>query len=250
MTKNLNNTRPIIQAMTQLNKRYPYPRLFLRRQSRGFTLLEILIALFIFTIVTMLLSGALRTVMNAEIGTSKNADRLRQMQMAILMLSRDIEQTANRPITAASGGMQMALVGDARGFTSTHAGVADSIGVTNTRSALQRKHYYLNGTTLERGTWSVLDQVPTSKPVRRILVNNVVAVRFQYLGPDGIFYNNWPPPQETQQIKTAVPTQAPLPRAVRIFFKMMNWGEMSVLFIIPYQQNQVNKSDDKPITTF
>src|SRR5437762_2019018 len=92
--------------------------------AAGFTLLEILIALFIFTILSFLLTAALRTVINAQSGTEDKALRLRELQMILLTMSRDIEQTVNRPITNAVGKEEAAFVGTENGFVFTHTGFA------------------------------------------------------------------------------------------------------------------------------
>ena len=72
-------------------------------KNKGFTLLEILIALFIFTILSMMLVKSLHSVIDLSSRTDQHATRLRQMQMALLILSRDIEQIVDRPIFIASG---------------------------------------------------------------------------------------------------------------------------------------------------
>src|SRR5580658_1720911 len=112
----------------------------LKNQSSGFTLLEVLIALFVFSILSLVLTGALRSVINTQSGTEKNAQRLRTMQLALLVLSRDIEQTVGRPVFGSTGQEEAAFFGDAKSFTFTHAGFANPAS-TVLRSTLQRTSY-------------------------------------------------------------------------------------------------------------
>jgi type II secretion system protein J len=76
----------------------PIPPFSMVRRA-GFTLLEILIALFIFTIVSMILVSALHNVLNNQAATEKKAHQLAKLQIAMLLMSRDIEQTirTNKP---------------------------------------------------------------------------------------------------------------------------------------------------------
>lgn len=60
--------------------------------NRGLTLLEILIALFIFAIVSLMLSQTLHTIITAEERVKKSAAQLRELQMAMLIFSRDLAQ--------------------------------------------------------------------------------------------------------------------------------------------------------------
>lgn len=203
----------------------------------GFTLIEILVALFVFAIVSLLLTGALRTVIDAELATSKNAHRLRELQMVLLMLSRDLEQAVNRPVISAAGKELPAFQGDSRGFSFTHAGLAETLGVRSKTSSLQRKHYFFAQENLARETWPVLDQAASTRALQRVLLNDLTTVGFQYLDGQGRFQPVWPVGNQTAMNQ---PT-SPLPVAVRIYLKFRNWGEISQLYILPYQQAQFEK---------
>lgn len=199
----------------------------MQNKERGFTLLEILIALFIFTILSMILVVALRSVIDAQSGTEKNAERLRQLQISLLIMSRDIEQTVNRPVIAASGKEEPAFIGSPRSFTLTHVGFASS-----TRSTLQRVRYAWNDYSLWRMTWAALDQAPTSLPHSRRLLTDVVDAHFQYLDKDGRLQNQWPVDGQSKQ---------PLPRAVKVFLTMSQWGKVSQLYVIPAQPSKTTQ---------
>jgi len=193
----------------------------------GFTLLEILIALFIFSILSMILVGALRSVIDAHSGTEKNAERLRKLQMTLLVMSRDIEQAVNRPILNTVGKEEDAFNGTPRGFTFTHAGYANPVA-TLARSTLQRTGYNWHDDALWRMSWSVLDQAPDSHPHARRLLDDVLDARFQYLDKDGRFRDGWPVSGDEQ----------PLPRAVRVLLTLNHWGKISQLYIIPAQPSR------------
>jgi general secretion pathway protein J len=205
----------------------------------GFTLLEILIALFIFTILSFVLTSALRTVMNAQAGTEDKAERIRKLQMALLVISRDVEQAVNRPITNANGKEEAAFVGKIKSFEFTHAGFANPTGAL-AHSTLQRTGYTWNENILFRLTWPVLDQAPETQAHKRILLMKVTEVRFQYLDKNGRFHDAWPLDGEGG---------SELPRGVRIYLTIAKWGKMSQLYLIPAQPSNNKQTPNKSSTS-
>src|SRR5262249_3778215 len=102
--------------------------MFPNKNTKGFTLLEILIALFIFTILSMMLASALHNVINIQARTENNAERLRKLQMGLLVFSRDIEQAVNRKVVNSSGKDESPFTGSRLSVAFTHAGLANPDG--------------------------------------------------------------------------------------------------------------------------
>lgn len=192
------------------------------KASAGFTLLEILIAMFIFTIVSMILASTLHNIIGTQSSTERNAKRLRETQLALLMISRDIEQAVNRPILSAAGKEEAAFIGTAREFTFTHTGLSNPTGVLR-RSSLQRVSYARYGSGIWRMAWPVLDQAPETTAHKRELLQNVTEAHFQYLDQSGKSHNEWP---------VAGNQKNPLPRAVRVYLTIAKWGSMSQLYVV------------------
>ncbi len=191
--------------------------------KRGFTLLEILIALFIFSIVSMIMVGALHTVFNSQSNTAKHADAITQLQIAFLLMSHDLEQTINRPVTNAKGIVEGPFIGTHDSVTFTHAGFANPQG-SLLQSTLQRTAYSLQNESLVRSLWPVLDQTQKTLPSYRTLLQSVTDLRFEYLDSKGKFQNNWPAEDQKQDI---------IPRAIRVTITLKNWGTLTQLFLMP-----------------
>lgn len=187
------------------------------KRSAGFTLLEILIALFIFSIVSLLLSGALRNIINIQSRTTAHATQLHEVQIALLMMSRDIEQTVNRPVITANGKPEPAFVGTPTSLTFTRGGYVNASGVA-VQSSMLREEYFFDNQTLQRKTWPVLDAAPQTLPHSRPLLTKVLSAAFSYLDSKGQFHANWPVGNSQQAV---------LPRAVKIKLTIENWGEVS-----------------------
>jgi general secretion pathway protein J len=197
---------------------------------RGFTLLEILIALFIFTILSTLLATALHSVINANSGTEKKAQQLRHLQKALLVMSRDIEQTLDRPVVDAYGKEEATFIGSPQQLILTHAGIANPADELM-QTTLQRVEYECSGGKLWRAVWPMLDQAATSAPPpRRIFLADVTEARFEYAAQDGRFHADWPAASDNHQ---------PLPRAVRIQLTLAGQGQISQTYIIPTEPARV-----------
>ncbi len=205
----------------------------------GFTLLEILIALFIFAIVALLLSSALHNVIGIQARTESSAERLHDTQIALLVMSRDITQAINRPVFTASGREEAGFVGKPISFTFTHAGMSNADGKM-LRSTLQRVRYFIDGTNLWRYTWVALDQAPQSAPTKRALLTNVQSASFEYLDSKQKFHAEWPVQDGPREL---------LPRAVKINLVITKWGKLSQLYVIPAEPaNAPSEPKSKPGT--
>lgn len=198
-----------------------------RQKFSGFTLLEILIALFIFTIVSLILVNALHSILTTQASTEKHAARLSELQMAMTLLSRDLEQTINRPITTVSGGVDPPLMGTEKDVTFTHAGLVNPLGELR-RSTLQRTRYRLGKGVLFRESWEALDQTPYTQLNTRAILSNVAKISYQYLDQNGNFQVRWPPTTQT--------STEPLPHAVKITIELIDLGSITQLYLVPEQK--------------
>jgi general secretion pathway protein J len=203
----------------------------------GFTLLEILVALFVFTILSMMMTGALRSVINTQSGTERSAARIRDLQIALVRMSRDVEQIVNRPVRNANGSEASAFFGTPKGFAFTHGGLA---GSGQRHQVLQRTQYSYNQRGLWRLVWDVLDQAPNSpKPSQREVLANVNAAKFEYLDDKHAAHGEWPVSGSSSQ---------PLPRAVRITLTITDWGTIRQTYVIPAQVSNASVTAQLPAT--
>lgn len=193
------------------------------KNNRGFTLVEILVALFIFTILSMMLVGALRSVIDTQSHTEASAEQLSQLQMALLITSRDLEQAVDRPITNAQGHQEEAFSGSIHGLRLTHMGYVNA-AMTQQHSIMQRSAYDWHEDGLWRKTWSAVDQAPGSTAHERLLIADVIDARFEYLDESGHFQTDWP--SHSQQA-------AALPRAVRMTLTLAKGGTITQVVVIP-----------------
>lgn len=139
------------------------------RSSRGFTLIEVLVAMAIFGVLAAFAYGTLsRTLASADLLESRG-DRLESLQRAVRFLTRDFQQLAPRPVRVQLGDVTgPALVSDALSEFAvelTHGGWSNPAGLP--RGTLQRVAWRLQEGELVRYHWTVLDRTLDNEPSDR-----------------------------------------------------------------------------------
>lgn len=214
-------------------------------RDKGFTLLELLVAMSIFALLSIMAYAGLDTVLDTRRILEENMDRLSEVQKSVLFISRDIRQIVDRGIRDEYGDYQPALsasslnVGlDTPIIEFTHSGYSNPLGAK--RSHLQRIAYHLKDNVLYRDSWQVLDRAQDSRPYKARLCSNVESVGFRYLDEKGEWHTQWPPvnnatgAQATGQPNgTATAGATRLPQAVEFRLKLSDWGTITRLLQLP-----------------
>jgi len=196
------------------------------RRTPGFTLLELLVALAIFSLLAVMAYGGLRTVLDQRAFTEVAAEQLRGLQQTYLVLQRDIEQVVRRPVRDEFGDTAPALLGDSR-LQLTRGGWSNPTG--QPRSTLQRVGYALEEQQWVRYAWQVLDRAQDSAPLRHPLTGHIEQLQLRYLGADNKWKTQWPPPLEPGQ-DPAQSDPARLPRAIEVTLEHARFGPVIWLF--------------------
>lgn len=165
------------------------------RSSNGFTLIEVLVALAIFGILSILAYQALgQSLSNADL-LNDRMDRLRAIQQTMRFLGKDLMQATPRPVRDPLGGGVMASIrtepGTEFALEVTRGGWPNPAGLP--RGTLQRASYRIEDGELLRFHWNVLDPTLNNEPVGTVLLDDVESILFNYLEPGGDWTNQWPP---------------------------------------------------------
>ena len=187
----------------------------------GFTLLEILVAVVIFSILSTLAYSSLITILDTNAALNRQAEQLAALQIAILTVGRDIEQFIARPIRDEFGDSQPPLRGSASQVEFTRAGWLNS--VAGKQSGLLRVGYQSEEGILYRFSWTVLDRAQDSQPQREFLLNKVTTFALRYLDRQSQWHERWPP-------LTVSPNELPLLKAIEVSVQVENMGNINRLF--------------------
>lgn len=200
-------------------------------KQKGFTLIEILIALLIFAIVAVMATVGLSAVLKARERSNIQMQNMQQMQLALLVMQQDISQTVARPIIDNTGNQLPAFLERAHYIEFTRAGYINPLMILN-RSTLQRVAYIFTNHQLIRRTWPVLDRAPETQPSDRVLLNNLQNVNFAFLTSNKQFSQIWPAATTNGQN-----TNTQLPNGIKIDFYFNKMGTLTYLFLIPATGN-------------
>jgi general secretion pathway protein J len=198
----------------------------LRRDSSvaGFTLVEVLVAIFIFAIVAAIAMGGYNELVKQSDIVDRGAKRTREIQSAMQRLNLDFTELEPRPVREPLGdSIVPALRSDSRSTETiaelTHSGWSNPAGVP--RSTLQRVSYRLDNNRLLREYWLALDHTMTGEPESAVLLDRVKRMQLRYMDGNRTWHDEWPPLGYSAPDMTRV-----RPIAVEITVELEDWGEL------------------------
>jgi general secretion pathway protein J len=199
------------------------------------TLVELLVALLIFAMISSTGVYALRLALDGREQLQSASERLRDWQALRVVLRQDLYQATTRvardefgnPARAALlGGRTLAtdkyVDGELPLIAFTRRGWAN-IDAAAPRSTLQYVEYLVRGEALIRRTRSYVDEASGATEIERVLLNDVRGVTMDFMSGEttlGLQWaNDWP----------VVGVEGDLPRAVRLRLTSPRYGEIEIL---------------------
>ncbi|MBQ4829239.1 type II secretion system minor pseudopilin GspJ [Alteromonas sp. MMG017] len=158
-------------------------------KQRGFTLIEILIAMAIFTLIGLASTGLLTTVIDSNDLSSERFEKLQQLQRAMVIIERDIQQAVPRPVRAEGETQKVVMAGgevddsdgDGIGFV---RGGWHNPQLMLPRSTLQYVAYRLDEDRLERVYSNYVDNVIGYEPKTRTLLEHIESFTVEFISPE------------------------------------------------------------------
>lgn len=196
----------------------------MKTRGAGFTLVEVLVAIFVFAIVSAIAMGGYNELVKQSDIAAAGAARTRNVQATVQRMVLDFSSLEPRPVREPVGdSVEPALRSDARNTEQlaefTHSGWSNPAGVP--RSTLQRVSYRLEDKKLVREYWVVLDRTLTGEPQRAELIDRVQRVAFRFMDTNRTWHEQWPP------LGYSAPDLSQLrPIAVEITLELEDWGEI------------------------
>jgi general secretion pathway protein J len=206
------------------------------RRPRGFTLLELLVAMFIAAMMFAIGYGAINQASKNRDALKEQQDRMSEMLTAMRVLEQDLVQLEPRPVRQPLGdGWLPALLGQSDPTSQptlqlSHGGWNNPQGLQ--RPGLQRVAYFFEKGTLRREYWTVMDATLQNTTIKRDLLTKLKSVTFRYMDVNHNWQTQWPPPA----VAGAMGQESALrmrPIAVEITLDTEDWGKLVRLIEIP-----------------
>lgn len=193
------------------------------RRSQGFTLIEVLVAMAVFGVLTILAYMSLGQTLTSADMLTERMDRLQAIQRTVRYLSNDLAAAAPRPVRSELGDTYLpaVMVSAANDFALavTHGGWSNPAGLP--RSTQQRSVYLLEDGKLFRIYYNVLDSTYSNNAISTEILDGVESLEFRLIQDNGQETNQWPP-----QGAAGPSAERLRPRAVQIILTLEGEGEI------------------------
>ncbi|TDT41371.1 general secretion pathway protein J [Halospina denitrificans] len=209
-----------------------------RGQQGGFTLLEILVAVFITAMLSLGVWQVMDTLMASREGVERVSGQFREVQRTMSLLERDLFQAIKRPVKDGFGESVPSMTSRNQNINLalTRQGWRNPLG--KRRSELQRvawEHNEIEGRVIRR-FWSVVDRASNSESREQQVMSHVEAMEVRFLDADDNWVEDWPKNQQDGQGQSQTQPQqgqggpaaamSTMPRAVEVTFEHERFGTL------------------------
>jgi len=196
-------------------------------RCRGFTLIELIVAMAVFSVMATMAYSGLQSVLDARARTEQHAQQLAALQTAFFWLGKDIEQAVPRSVRDPYGEPIKPLQAEQTAeynLELTHAGWSNPFASEKRqRSFLQRVAYGVHEKKLLRKYWFDLDREYNSATFETVLLEGVTTMELRYVDKSLQWQAQWP----------VLGSKDVLPLAVEVSLDIEGIGKIARLFRLP-----------------
>ncbi|MDF1758770.1 MAG: type II secretion system minor pseudopilin GspJ [Legionellaceae bacterium] len=197
-------------------------------KNKGFTLIEIVIAIAVFAIIASITSSILYQSFQIKERSHSQADLINELQLAIALLDRDAKQIVERPVRGNQMHLFPSFIGQEDYLEFTRGGTVNPMASEN-KSTLTRVAYLCKRNSLIRRIWSNLDSPDRDNYHDTIMLNNLKYCSFAYVGLHQNIVPSWHQYSTRRRGKTIT---TPLPKAIQLTLNVNKLGKVKLAFII------------------
>lgn len=154
-----------------------------KSSQSGFTLLEVIIALSIFAVISVMSYQGINTLITTEQKSRHALTDLTELQRALMIWERDLRQAAPRSITNDYGTTQPSMqTGEGMLLELSANNYYDWSGKSG--HTIQRIRYRFSEGKLIREVWAYPDYMQTTQPQALILLENLINASVEIVKPE------------------------------------------------------------------
>jgi general secretion pathway protein J len=190
------------------------------QKTQGFTLVELLVAMAIFSLMTVVAYAGLAAVMQNDQSSLAHETALKRVQRAMVFIEKDLRQLSTRTRNDGYSELQPGLKSDGGGAVLLEFSRAGNSNPTDlSRSSLQRIQYVVEEEKLYRLSWNLIDH-SDAEPVKMMLMDGVTGASVSFFSVEGETLESWAKPE--------------LPIGVEVKLTTERWGEIRRVLPIYY----------------
>ena len=199
-------------------------------RAKGFTLVELLVALAIFALITGFAYRGLNAMLDSRVALEQESRKWRDVALFVGRIDRDLSAAMERKVHGASGAPLAPL-------SSVIESTASPDGLALTRSgsplqesalaAPQRIAYRFHDGVIERLSWVGVDIAPRDQPRAVPVLKQVSALSFRFLDAAGEWRTTWGLPLNAE---------TKLPAAVEVTVQLASGEKIVRLVDMPRSQ--------------
>jgi general secretion pathway protein J len=194
--------------------------------ARGFTLVEVAVALSIFALLSLLGYRALASLLDAQVQVSNASEHWGRLDRVFARIEGDLRTAVPRPVRFAGTNLPaLQLATDADGVLRLEFSRAGPEFVADPSSPGQRVAYRFRRATaagaLELTYWPGLDVIAADSGRTFLLADGLAELRIRALGRQGTWLDTWP-----------VPGEQALPAAISLAMRGADGQWLERLFVL------------------
>ncbi|MCH9757238.1 MAG: type II secretion system minor pseudopilin GspJ [Gammaproteobacteria bacterium] len=187
---------------------------------KGYTLIEVIIALAIFAILGTLSVGLLSRAFDTKARLAAQIEPLSDVQLAVIRITQDASQIVARPVRDHDMKKTPAFTTTTNGIEFTRGGFIQ-LDKTISQSTLRRIALSCENHQLVRKTWPDLDGFTRDKPQKQILLEHLTHCGFSFTSSRHTWSDEWRGGDTL------------LPSSFKLYLNIENLGEIALVFQVP-----------------
>ncbi|MEZ8143667.1 type II secretion system protein GspJ [Enterovibrio norvegicus FF-33] len=200
----------------------------IKRHARGFTLIEVLLALMIFATLSMSANQIFSNVITSDKQTEEVGNALKTLQRTLLIMDSDFRQMMARQYRNGGDEAQEALLefsddlldSESQGIRFVRGGWINPQALFP-RGEVVKVGYRIQDNTLERIRWMYPDDSSSVEPAIMPVMEGVKDISFAVLGSES-WQESWDSPLE-------------MPKAIRVTLDTDRYGELVRIYVLSGQ---------------
>ncbi|SKA46715.1 type II secretion system minor pseudopilin GspJ [Photobacterium toruni] len=208
------------------------------RRQQGFTLLEVLVAIAVFAMLSLSANQVLSNVMRSDAQSKDHSQRLQAIQRTMIMMDNDFRQIvarkfridAEKPTDKILQASEYLLDSSSEGITFVRGGWQNPQSMFP-RGDITRVGYRIINDNLERIWFRYPDTVVGAKPLVRVLLTGVTDLKFEFYY-DKQWHNKW------NQANS-------LPAGIKVIMTLKKLGNIERIYLLPTSALTVNDQEAK-----